>query len=326
MRGKGLSRVLTKIAVVGLAAAALPVAFTAGPAAAATTVPISAPGTYASDPSSTPSGSKHTRALGGTISIPAGQTDYLSSKLNVTGAQEVTEVSHMIYCRRPGQTTNAAQLVTGQNVLTGATISLLTRGFVTAPADSALSCAVYAQFVNHHADVAGRITVQSSSYLQDVFGAIGAVKQTFNGKVLVNTTMHADIVNFTAPAGATSIQAIGDVNVTVCYGSVDNGLCQRSAGARMGGTKSLVGTQLVANQLNSDGTVCHTTTNGDLAGVYVTSTVHHFKINTWMTSIPVVSTCSSRNFVVYLRITANTSYNSFVVEANNQSVGAAFAP
>ena len=323
MRGTGLPRTLLGLAVAGLAAAVLPVVVTAGTADAATTAYITAPGTYASDPSSTPSTSKHTRALGGTITIPAGQTDYLSSKLNVTGAGEVTEVSHMIYCRRPGQTTNAAQLVTGQNVLASTSITLLTRGFVTAPADSSLSCAVYAQFVNHAANVSGHITVLSSSYLQDVYGAIGSVKQTFNGKVLVNTSYSANIVSYTAPAGVTAIQAIGDINVTVCYGT-DNSLCQRSSGARMSGTRSLVGTQLVANQLNADGSVCQTTTNGALAGVYVTTTIHHYKINTWLTSIPVSAACSSRNFTVYTRVTANSGYNSFVIEANNQSVGAAF--
>ena len=86
-----------------------------------------------------------------------------------------------------------------------------------------------------------------------------------------------------------------------------------------------MGTQLVANQLNQDGSVCHTTTNGALDGVYVTSTVHHFKINTWITDVPVLATCTSRKFLVYTRVTANAAHNSFVVEGNNQSVGAAFS-
>ncbi|OXM60915.1 hypothetical protein [Amycolatopsis vastitatis] len=325
MRGTRSPGILLKFALAGLAAAVVPVAITTGTAEAATPVPISAPGTYASDPASTPAGSKHTRALGGAITVAAGQTHYLSSKLNLSGAEEVTEVSHLVYCRRPGQTTNVAQLVTGQNVLTGASTTLLTRGFVTAPTDSSLTCAVYAQFVNHHANVAGRVTVLSSSYLQDVYGAVSSVSQTFNGKTLVNSSLSANIVNYTAPAGATSVQAIGDLNITVCYGPDDNGLCVHSAGARMDGADSLVGTQLVANQLDQDGSVCHTTTNGALAGVYVTSTVHHFKINTWITDVPVLATCTSRNFVVYTRVTANAAHNSFVVEANNQSVGAAFA-
>ncbi|QRP45958.1 hypothetical protein [Amycolatopsis sp. FDAARGOS 1241] len=314
---------LAKAAVVGLIALA-PVAFAVAPANAATTVPISAPGGYASDPSSTPAASKHTRALGAAVTIPAGQTHYLSSKLTVDAAAQVTEVSHLVYCRRPGQTTNAAQLVSGQNVLAGTATTLLTRGFVTAPADSALTCAVYAQFVNHAANTAGHLTVLGSSYLQDVFGPISAVKQTFNGKVLVNTAATANAVTFTAPVGATTVQAIGDLNITVCYGA-DNGLCQRSAGARMSGSNSLVGTQLVVNQLDTSGNVCHTTTNGPLAGVTVTSTVHHFKINTWLTDVPVLASCS-RTFVAYTRVTANPVHNSFLIEANNQSVGAAFVP
>src|SRR5262245_25607930 len=131
-----------------LAAGVVAFAVVTGPAAgtemgtvAATTVPISAPGPYSSDPVSTPSGAKTTRSLGGQIVVPAGATRYLSSKLYVAGAAEVTEVSHMVYCTRPGQTAVAAQLVSGQNVLVNAPTTMLTRGFVTAPADSALNCA-----------------------------------------------------------------------------------------------------------------------------------------------------------------------------------------
>ncbi|WP_326567160.1 hypothetical protein VSH64_35735 [Amycolatopsis rhabdoformis] len=290
----------------------------------ATTVPITAAGGYNSDPSSTPAAGKHTRALGAAITVPAGQTRYLSSKLNVDDAAQVTEVSHLIYCRRPNTTANVAQLVSGQNVLANTATTLLTRGFVTAPADSALTCALYAQFVNHAANVAGHLSVLGSSYLQDVYGPITAVKQTFNTKILVNSTATANTVSFTAPAGAISVQAIGDLNITVCYGA-DNGLCQRSQGARMSAGDSLVGTQLVVNQLNAAGQVCHTSTNGALAGTTVTSTVHHYKINTWLTNVPVQPNCS-RDFVVYTRVTANAAHNSFLIEANNQSVGAAFTP
>lgn len=312
-----------------LTAGALALAVAAGPAtvdaAAATTVPISAPGTYSTDPVSTPSGSKTTHDLGGDIVVPAGATRYLSSKLYVDDAAEVTETSHLVYCRKPGQTTVFAQLVSGQNVLVNTPTTMLTRGFVTAPADSALNCAVYTQLVNHHADVRGSIRVLASSYLQDVDGDIAAVTQTFNGAVLVNSSYNANVVHFTAPASATVVQAIGDIGVTVCYG-VDKGLCARSLGARMDGTSSFVGTQLVLNQLRADGSVCRTTTNGDLAGVRVTTGVHHFRINTWLTNVPVDTSCGSRDFVSYTRTTANASYNSFKIEANNQSVGAVFVP
>lgn len=315
----------TRILASGMATLAVLGGFTATDAAAATTVPISAPGTYSSDPSSTPSGGKTTRSLGGQITVPAGATRYLSSKLYVDDAAQVTEVSHMVYCRKPGATTNVAQLVSGQNVLANTPATMLTRGFVTAPADSALNCAVYSQFVNHAADARGSIRVLPASYLQDVDGDIAAVTQTFNGSALVNSSYNANVVSFTAPASATVVQAIGDVSITVCYG-VDKGLCSRSLGARMDGSSSFVGTQLVLNQLDADGTVCRTTTNGDLTGVRITNTIHHFRINTWLTNVPVDTSCGSRDFVSYTRTTANASYNSFKIEANNQSVGAVFVP
>ena len=315
---KALTRILTVALAVGMATAA-------GPARATTTAPISAPGTYSSDPSSTPSGGKTTRSLGGQVVVPAGSTRYLSSKLYVDDAAQVTEVSHMVYCRKPGTTTNVAQLVSGQNVLAGTPATMLTRGFVTAPADTALNCAVYSQFVNHAADARGSIRVLAASYLQDVNDDIAAVTQTFNGAVLVNTSAQANVVSFTAPSAATVVQAIGDVSITTCYGA-DKGLCSRSLGARMGGAGSYVGTQLIVNQLRADDSVCRTTTNGPLAGVYVSNTVHHYRINTWLTNVPVDTSCGSRKFVSYTRTTANASGNSFKIEANNQSVGAVFAP
>ncbi len=316
---------LSRGLAVGLLALAFAVTGAAGNAKAATTVPVSAPGTYSSDPSSTPSGAKTTRSLGGSVQVPAGSTRYLSSKLYVGDAAQVTEVSHMIYCKRPGESAVYAQLVSGQNALANTPTTMLTRGFVTAPADTALNCSVYAQFVNHAADAAGSITVLNSSYLQDVYDDIAAVQQTFSTSMLVNTSVDANPVSFTAPAGASAVQAIGDVSVTVCYGN-DGGLCQRSSGARMDGTSSFVGTQLVLNQLNTDGSVCRTTTNGALKGQTVTTTVHHFRINTWLTDVPVDTACSSRDFVSYTRTTANADYNSFKIEANNQSVGAVFVP
>lgn len=305
-----------------LAAVVLPVG---GANATSTVVPISAPGTYTTDPSSTPSGGKTTRDLGGQIVVPAGSTRYLSSKLHVADANEVTEVSHMVYCKKPGETAVFAQLVSGQNVLANTAAAMLTRGFVTAPADSALNCGVYSQFVNHAADEPSRIRVLAASYLQDVDDEITAVAQTFNRAVLVNTSAHANTVSFTAPASATAVQAIGDVSITVCYGA-DRGLCSRAAGAQMDGSRSYVGTQLVVNQLRADGSVCRTTTNGPLKGTTVTNTIHHYRINTWLTNVPVDTSCGARDFVSYTRTTANAEHNSFKIEANNQSVGAVFVP
>ncbi len=297
----------------------------AGAADAEPAVPISAPGRYESQPSSTLPADKTTRALGATVVVPAGSTRYLSSKLVTDNAAQVTEVSHLVYCKKPGQSAVFARLVGGQNVLANTPTTMLTRGFVTAPADSALDCGLYTQLINHAADAKGSIEVRAATYLQDVYGEIDAVTQTFGTSMLVNTSAHANPVSFTAPAAATTVQAIGDVSVTTCYG-VDKGLCQRSAGARMDGSRSFVGTQLVVNQLSATGAVCRTTTNGPLAGVTVTNTVHHYRVNTWLTTVAVDSSCGSRNFVSYTRVTANAAYNSFKIEANNQSVGALFVP
>jgi len=320
-----VQRALAMGTAVGVVVAAAAVVLTGGSATAATAVPIGKPGTYATDPSGTPSGGKTTHDLGGQVVVPAGSTRYLSSKLYVDGASEVTEVSHMVYCGKPGGTALAAQLVSGRNVLANTAGAMLTRGFVTAPADTALNCAVYSQFVNHAANVPSRIRVLASSYLQDVDDDIGAVTQTFNGAVLVNTSAHANTVAFTAPASATAVQAIGDISVTVCYGA-DRGLCSRSNGARMDGSRSYVGTQLVVDQLRGDGSVCRTTTNGPLTGTTVTNTIHHYRINTWLTNVPIDTSCGSRDFVSYTRTTANAEHNSFKIEANNQSVGAVFVP
>ncbi|MGO1050236.1 hypothetical protein [Crossiella sp. CA198] len=322
------SKRLSTVAGVGLLVVALSAVVVPGTASAAAPVPISNPGGYATQRSGATAAQKITRSLGGRVTIPAGQTRYLNSRLTVDDVDEISEVSHLVLCRRPGQTTNAARLVSGQNVLANTATTLITRGFVTAPADSLLHCEVYAQFVNHTADRPGHLEVMPSSYLQDVHGATTAVRQTFNGKVLVNTSVRANPVSFTAPAGATAVQAISDLNVTVCYGKdeTDEGdLCKRSLKARMDGRSSLVGTQLVMEQLAADGSACKTTTNGDLAGVNVTTTIHHFKINKYLINVPIVPNCS-RDFVFYTRATANSGSNSFVIEANNQSVGAVFIP
>ncbi|GAA2808569.1 hypothetical protein [Crossiella cryophila] len=319
---------LSTVAGVGLLAIALSAVVLPGTASAADPVLITNSGGYSTQPSGTDPKDKVNRPLGAQVTIPAGQTRYLNSKLTVDNVREISEVSHLVLCRRPGQPAEVARLISGQNVLTGGATSLLTRGFVTAPADSLLHCEVYGQFVNHTANQPGRLEVMPSSYIQDMHGPTAAVRQTFNAKVLVNTKARVNSVSFTAPAGATAVQAISDLNVTVCYGEDEEGerkLCKRSLKARMDGRSSLVGTQLVMEQLAADGSVCKTTTNGDLAGVNVTTTIHHFKINKYLINVPIVANCS-RDFVFYTRVTANSGSNSFVVEGNNQSVGAVFVP
>lgn len=282
------------------------------------------PGTYTVQPTST-NGTPIFHDLGARITVPAGTTKYLSSKLIVSNATVVTETSHLVYCRQAGSTTLVDRLVSGQNVLAGTATTILTRGMITAPVSGDLTCSLEAIFIDHTATSGTQtIRVESTTYVEDVFGVLTASAQTYQPtRTRVDSGYYAAPVTFTAPAGVTSIQAIGDVNVTTCYGTRPETLC---VGGRLTGNYAYVGTQLVVHQLNQDGSVCATTTNGALAGVTVTNTVHHFKINTWHTAVPVSTACSSRTFSASTRVTANAGAESIIVEANHQSLTALFVP
>ncbi|MEV6965150.1 hypothetical protein AB0M47_08520 [Hamadaea sp. NPDC051192] len=298
---------------------------TGSPAAASDLrVYTSVPGSYRVQPTST-NGTPVFHDLGARITVPAGTTKYLSSKLIVSAATVVTETSHLVYCRLPGATALTDRLVSGQNVLAGTTTTILTRGMITAPASGDLTCSLEAIFIDHSATSGAQsIRVEASTYVEDVFGVLPASAQTYQpARTRVDSGYYAAPVTFTAPAGVTSIQAIGDVNVTTCYGTKPEALC---VGGRLTGGFAYVGTQLVVHQLNQDGSVCNTTTNGALAGVTVSNTVHHFKINTWHTAVPVLASCSSRTFSASTRVTANAGAESIVVEANHQSLTALFVP
>ena len=292
--------------------------------ASALRVYATAAGTHTVQPTET-NDNPIVRDLGARITVPAGTTKYLSSKLIVSRATVVTETSHLVYCTQGSSPTLVDRLVSGQNVLANTTTTILTRGMITAPATGALTCALTAIFIDHSgSDDPESIRVESSTYVEDVFGELTASAQRYQSPVTrVDTSYYAAPVTFTAPAGVSSIQAIGDVNVTTCYGSNPEPLC---VGGRTTGNHAYVGTQLVVHQLNANGTVCATTYNGDLQGVTVTNTVHHFKINTWHTSVPVSAACTSRNFQASTRVTANAAAESVLVEANHQTLTALFVP
>ena len=309
------------------AGAFLAAAVVVSPSAAAASelrVYTTVPGGYTVQPTST---NDHpvVRDLGARITVPAGTTKYLSSKLVVSQATVVTETSHLIYCTQGASTTLVDRLVSGQNVLANTSTTILTRGMIKAPSTGDLTCALKAIFIDHSGSPDPEsIRVDSSTYIEDVFGVLAASAQTYqSSRTRVDTSYYAATVTFTAPAGVTSIQAIGDVNVTTCYGSSPESLC---VGGRTIGGYAYVGTQLVVSQLNANGSVCATTTNGALAGVTVTNTVHHFKINTWHTSVPVSTACSSRNFQASTRVTANSGAESILIESNHQSLTALFVP
>ena len=258
--------------------------------------------------------------LGLPVTVNAGTTMLINSFLVVGLAGELTAVSNVVYCRRPGSSTIAERIVTGQNVARGTKITLLTRGLVTAPAGNALNCRSYALFINHVSTrVFGTISVLPGTRLQ-VLARIRSSAQTWQpGQVLVSSSYSTPSVRFTAAAGASSIQSFGDVNVTVCYDGNTGGICA-GAGSRRTRTFGYVGTQFSVRQLNANGTVCRTFVNHPLAGTVLTSEIHHLKINQSIVNIPITRSCTSRQFIASVRVTANRSANSVVVEANHQSV------
>lgn len=317
-------RIVRGIAVASAVALTMLTAVQATGVTSSTRVYAAAAGTYTVQPTST-NDNPIVRDLGARITVPAGTTKYLSSKLIVSNATVVTETSHLVYCTQGTSPTLVDRLVSGQNVLAGTTTQILTRGMIKAPTTGALTCALKAIFIDHSGSSGAQsIRVETSTYVEDVFDTLTSSAQTYqSARTRVDSSYYAAPVTFTAPAGVTSIQAIGDVNVTTCYGTNPEPLC---VGGRLTGGHAYVGTQLVVNQLNTGGAVCRTTTNGPLAGVTVSNTVHHFKINTWHTAVPVDPACTSRNFQASTRVTANAGAESIIVEANHQSLTALFVP
>jgi len=279
-----------------------------------------ATGRYRTAPASTPA---TVVDLGLPVTVPAGTTMLINSYLVVGLAGELTAVSSVVYCRPPGSSTIAERIVSGQNVAAGTKITLLTRGLVTAPGGNALNCRSYALFINHtSARVYGTISILTGTRLQ-VVPRISSSAEIWQGQTLINSSYSSTSAPFTAAAGATWIQSFGDVNVTECYGGNTTGVCA-GAGSRRSKTYAYVGTQFSVRQLNANGTVCRTFVNHPLAGTVLTGEIHHLKINQSIVNVPITSSCTSRTFIAVVRVTANASANSIVVEGNHQTVTAMY--
>ncbi len=309
--GRGIRKGTVLRAALALALVA-GIATTVAPAATA-----GGTGRYRTTPAGTP---QKLIDLGLAVTVAAGTTRLISSTLVLGSAGELTFVAHQVFCYLPRSSTVVQDLHTGQNVARASTVTLLARGLVTAPASGPLTCRVYAVFVNHTSTRAyGTITVLRVT-LQGLTASIRSWAQTWQTtKPLVNTSYRAAPVSFTPPANARSIQAIGDVNVTVCYASDTTGLCA-GPGARRARTFGYVGTQLTVQQLQSNGRVCRSFASGPLVGTVVTSTIHHRKSNSAIANIPVTSSCTSRRFIAYTRVTANHAANSFLIDPHHATV------
>lgn len=261
--------------------------------------------------------------LGISVIVPPGTTRLVSSYLVVGGAGELTAVSHLVYCRLAGSGAVTDRIVSGQNVARATNVTLLTRALVAAPATGALTCRVYVILINHASTTAfGTISILAGTNL----GATAADPSSINawqiGQTLVNTEYHTVPVRLTPLEGTTSIEAIADINVTVCYyGS--RGVCL-GAGSRRSASFAYLGTQFVVQQLHANGAICRTFLDGPLVGTTITSTIHHRKFNRTISNIPLSGSCTSGTFRAYMRVTSNRGSNSIIVEPNHQSVSALY--
>lgn len=263
--------------------------------------------------------------LGLSVIVSAGTTRLVSSNLVVGNAGELTAVSHLVYCRPAGSSTVSRRIVTGQNVPRATKVTLLTRALVTAPAASALTCRLYAILINHVSTrTYGTISVLAGTNLRVLTAPIHSSAQTWqSGKDLVNAAYATAPVLLTPATGARSVQALGDVNITVCYPRDFKGPCL-AAGSRRRSSFAYIGIQLVVQQLMASGAACRTFVSGPLDGITITSEIHHRKLNKSIANVPVTSSCTSRRFRAYMRVFANKGANSVVVENNNQSVTALY--
>lgn len=262
--------------------------------------------------------------LGISVIVPSGTTRLVSSHLVVGGAGELTAVSHLVYCQLAGSSTVTDRIVSGQNVERAANVTLLTRALLTAPATGPLTCNLYVILINHTSTTKfGTISILPGTDLAATEADPSSVNVWQIGQALVNTQYRTGPALLTPLTGTTSIQAIGDINVTVCYSAV--GACL-GAGSRRSATYAYVGTQLVVQQLNADGAVCRTMVDGPLVATIITTTIHHRKFNKTISDIPLDGSCTSQTFRAFVRVTANRGANSIVVEPNHQSVTALYLP
>ena len=298
---------------------------------AAGNIASAAPKTYTVQPASQKD-SPVLQNLGATftISVVPAQTEYISSVLVIGSPSLATAVTQYVACRPAGSahTINGgwARSETGQNILPGTTSLTLTARFeFVAPDAGRFDCALDAIFVSQSvpATSSGTIKVLSGSYIQDAKGPLAAHAQAEGGEALVTSRTDTDIISsYTVPsvdpsngAPITSIDVVGDVEVTNCYEAQKYHSCPTRT------TQSLIdsdlNSQLVVNQLNTGGSVCVSWTD-PLLPSSVSYQVHHKKIYHRKDSIPVSSSCTSRAFTVYVR-TWYTGGNVFEIEADAES-------
>jgi hypothetical protein len=247
------------------------------------------------------------------MAMKAGEVHYLSGTLKVAKASVATDVAAIVACRNQGSAHTIDTVITRST--TSVTVragskgdGLTARLEFTAPTAGVYDCALDAIFYSRSG---GRIFVVAGSTISDAYGPLRAAAQAFvsDGVVVSGRSNVALIQKYTVPAGITSLDAIGDINITNCYGGYGNCPNVRTT------STSRMASQLAVNQLNSDGSVCQQWVDGVTEAAPVGTTARRTKSYHRRSGITVSPACTSRDFQVYVRVWYRGG-NIFLVENN----------
>jgi len=304
----------------------------APPAAYAGTTAYVTPGGYSTPPQGA---AQEFRDLGAhvTLTLLAGETHYLNSVLYVGSAAQKTEVTQVAGCWPTGVTetlTNALALSeAGTNVDGGVPSVAQTSRFEFTPSLPGIyDCSLHAIFYNHTSKTDyGHIYVLTGSMIQDVAGPLAAHAQAYlPSRVLLTNnptlgTPSADInliASYSVPQDVTAIDVISDFGSTNCYVAELQHLCPDGSDT----TNSTFTSQLIVQQLNTEGNVCHTVSDSVLTST-VSPDTHHQKIYHRLNNFGIFNDCGSFNVMVHLHV-AKVSGNDIQIETANQSYSLLF--
>jgi hypothetical protein len=287
------------------------------------------PGGYSTEPKgTTPDQFRDLGAHVSVITVVPGETHYIKSVLYVGDAAQKTQVTQIAGCWPTGvtETMDNALILSeaGTNVDGGVpSVAQTSRFEFTADVPGTYDCSLHTVFVNFTSRTDyGHIYVLAGSFIQDYAGPLLAHAQAYlPSRVLLtnNPALGAPsadvnlIASYTVPAGVTAIDVTSDFGSTNCY-TVDTHLCPDGSDT----ANSTFTSQLIVQQLNTEGNVCHSGNDPVLTSV-VSPDTHHKKFYHRLYSFGIFTDCGTSNVVkVYLHV-VKVSGNDIQIETANQS-------
>lgn len=287
------------------------------------------PGGYSTSPLGT---TAQFRDLGAhiTLTLLAGETHYINSVLYVGSAAQKTEVTQIAGCWPSGTTETLSNALgiseAGTNVDAGvASVAQTSRFEFTPTLPGTYDCSLHAIFFNHTSTTNyGHIYLLTGSMIQDAAGPLLEHDQVYQPNiVLVSPTagLTADvnlIASYTVQPTTTSIDVISDLAVTNCYpqsGGTQYHICPTTGESTT--ADSNLTSQLIVQQLNTEGNVCHSGSDSVLSSSVSVDT-HHQKLYHRLDNFGIFTDCGSFNVKVYVHV-AKVSGNDFEIETTNQS-------